>query len=42
MKYRVLQVLAAIKAEKEGAVLRQYLKTSFGLSKGQFPHNLVF
>jgi len=36
------QVMAAIKAEKEGALLKQYLKTSFGLSKGQYPHTLVF
>ena len=34
--------MAAIKAEKDGALLKQYLKTSFGLSKGQYPHTLVF
>merc|ERR1712228_619195 len=32
------QVLAAIKKEKEGQALRQYLKAPFALSKGQFPH----
>merc|ERR1712112_438175 len=36
------QVLAAIKANKEGQVLRQYLKAPFALSKGQFPHVMSF
>merc|ERR1719309_1784440 len=36
------QILAAIKAAKEGAVLRQYLKASFALSKGEFPHKMQF
>merc|ERR1712026_306735 len=36
------QVLAAIKANKEGQVLRQYLKAPFALSKGQFPHVMAF
>merc|ERR1711997_1013055 len=32
------QVLAAIKGHADGAVLRQYLKAGFSLSKGEFPH----
>merc|ERR1711962_120179 len=36
------QVLEAIKANKEGAVLRQYLKAPFALSKGEFPHKMQF
>merc|ERR1712027_136909 len=36
------QVLAAIKKEKEGQALRQYLKAPFALSKGQFPHTMSF
>merc|ERR1712200_257602 len=36
------QVLAAIKSNKEALLLKQYLKSSFALSKGQFPHNMVF
>merc|ERR1719339_227565 len=36
------QIMTAIKANKDGALLKQYLKTSFALSKGQYPHNLVF
>jgi len=36
------QVLAAIKKHKEGKVLAQYLKTSFALSKGQYPHTMSF
>merc|ERR1712154_120789 len=32
------EVLAAIKANADGAVLEQYLKANFALSKGQFPH----
>jgi len=36
------QVLAAIKKHKEGAALKQYLKASFALSKGQFPHQMSF
>merc|ERR1711946_9865 len=34
------QVLAAIKSNKEALLLKQYLKSSFALSKGQFPHNM--
>ena len=36
------QVLAAIKKHSEGAALKQYLKASFALSKGQFPHQMAF
>eukprot|EP00088_Acartia_fossae_P022786 TRINITY_DN238_c0_g1_i1.p1 TRINITY_DN238_c0_g1~~TRINITY_DN238_c0_g1_i1.p1 ORF type:complete len:250 (-),score=100.06 TRINITY_DN238_c0_g1_i1:123-872(-) len=36
------QIVAAVKAHSEGALLRQYLKTKFGLTKGQYPHNMVF
>jgi len=36
------QVLAAIKAHKEGAVLKQYLGATFALSKGEFPHKMQF
>jgi len=36
------QVLAAVKAHKEGQALRQYLKAPFALSKGQFPHKMAF
>merc|ERR1711936_776748 len=36
------QVLNAIKKHSEGAALKQYLKASFALSKGQFPHQMSF
>merc|ERR1711983_479165 len=36
------QVLAAVKAHKEGQALKQYLKAPFALSKGQFPHKMAF
>merc|ERR1712096_374457 len=36
------EVLAAIKANADGAVLKQYLKANFALSKGQFPHKMTF
>lgn len=36
------QVLAAIKTHTDGAVLKQYMRTTFGLSKGEFPHKMVF
>merc|ERR1711988_691922 len=36
------QVLAAIKGHADGAVLRQYLKATFSLSKGEFPHKMCF
>ena len=35
-------MLAAIKANADGAVLKQYLKANFALSKGQFPHKMTF
>ena len=37
-----IQVLAAIKGHADGAVLRQYLKAGFSLSKGEFPHKMCF
>merc|ERR1712142_567587 len=36
------QVLEAIKKNKEGSALKQYLKAPFALSKGQFPHLMAF
>merc|ERR1712032_896336 len=36
------QVLAAIKGHADGAVLRQYLKAGFSLSKGEFPYKMCF
>jgi large subunit ribosomal protein L6e len=36
------QILAVIKKHKESAMLRQYLRHNFTLSKGQFPHKLAF
>merc|ERR1711976_597835 len=36
------QVLEAIKKHKEGAVLKAYLRNNFSLSKGEYPHNMVF
>ena len=36
------QVMEAIKKHKEGAALKQYLRHNFVLSKGQYPHKLVF
>merc|ERR1711953_596866 len=36
------RVLAAIKGHADGAVLRQYLKATFSLSKGEFPHKMCF
>merc|ERR1712048_676014 len=35
-------VLDALKKHPEGAVLKQYLKASFALSKGEFPHRMTF
>jgi len=36
------QILAAIKSHSEGAALKKYLGSTFGLTKGQYPHNMVF
>merc|ERR1711913_80541 len=36
------QVLNAIKKDKEGSALKKYLGASFALSKGQFPHQMIF
>merc|ERR1719483_423106 len=36
------QVLEAIKKHADGKVLKQYLRASFALSKGQFPHQMAF
>merc|ERR1719483_587793 len=36
------QVLEAIKKNADGKVPKQYLRASFALSKGQFPHNMAF
>ena len=36
------QVLAAIKKHKDGVALKQYLRHNFALSKGQYPHQMVF
>jgi large subunit ribosomal protein L6e len=36
------QVLEAIKKHPEGAMLKSYLRHNFALSKGQYPHKMVF
>merc|ERR1712096_472464 len=36
------QVLEAIKKNADGKVLKQYLRASFALSKGQYPHQMAF
>merc|ERR1712179_311025 len=36
------QVLNAIKKDKEGSALKKYLGAPFALSKGQFPHQMIF
>merc|ERR1711983_628316 len=36
------QVLEAIKKHGDAKVLKQYLRASFALSKGQYPHNMAF
>merc|ERR1719483_1959911 len=36
------QVLEAINKHADGKVLKQYLRASFALSKGQFPHQMAF
>merc|ERR1712098_919837 len=35
-------LLEAIKKHADGKLLKQYLRTGFGLSKGEFPHKMVF
>merc|ERR1711994_224426 len=35
-------ILEAIKKHADGKMLKQYLRTGFGLSKGEFPHKMVF
>ena len=36
------QVIEAIKKHPEGKMLRAYLRHTFGLDKGQYPHNMSF
>ena len=36
------QVIEAIKKHPEGKMLRAYLRHTFGLDKGQYPHQMVF
>eukprot|EP00096_Caligus_rogercresseyi_P002730 TRINITY_DN149_c0_g1_i1.p1 TRINITY_DN149_c0_g1~~TRINITY_DN149_c0_g1_i1.p1 ORF type:complete len:248 (+),score=83.32 TRINITY_DN149_c0_g1_i1:54-797(+) len=36
------QLLSAIKKHPEASLLKQYLKKTFGLGKGQFPHQMKF
>merc|ERR1712095_239747 len=36
------QVLEAIKKHPEGASLKAYMKATFSLSKGQYPHKMAF
>merc|ERR1739844_275568 len=36
------QILEAIKKNADGKVLKQYLKATFALSKGQYPHQMAF
>ena len=36
------QLLDAIKKHSDGKMLRQYLRHTFGLDKGQFPHQMGF
>merc|ERR1711997_101564 len=35
-------ILEAIKKHADGKMLRQYMRTGFGLSKGEYPHKMVF
>merc|ERR1719193_1517681 len=35
-------LLEAIKKHADGKLLKQYMRTGFGLSKGEFPHKMVF
>merc|ERR1712107_770516 len=36
------QVMAALAKNEEGKSLKKYLKASFSLRKGQFPHKMAF
>ena len=36
------QVLEAIKKHADGKMLRSYLRHTFGLDKGQYPHEMSF
>ncbi len=36
------QVLSAIKKAPEGAAVKSYLRHAFSLSKGEYPHKMVF
>merc|ERR1711978_460554 len=35
-------LLEAVKKHADGKLLKQYLRTGFGLSKGDYPHKMVF
>merc|ERR1712168_172553 len=35
-------LLEAVKKHADGKLLKQYLRTGFGLSKGEYPHKMVF
>merc|ERR1719342_1874210 len=35
-------LMEAIKKNADGKLLKQYLRTGFGLSKGEYPHKMVF
>jgi len=34
--------MEALKKHADAKLLKQYLRTGFGLSKGEFPHKMVF
>merc|ERR1711982_194708 len=36
------QLLEAVKKHADGKLLKAYLRTGFGLSKGEYPHKMVF
>ena len=35
-------LMEAVKKHADGKLLKQYLRTGFGLSKGEYPHKMVF
>merc|ERR1711974_404383 len=35
-------LIEAVKKHADGKLLKQYLRTGFGLSKGEYPHKMVF